>query len=68
MSISMTSLLVHEDSLSREARDAIVDARESAPPERDAKLESAARLLHSETGLECRDVRELLDLPDGACA
>ncbi len=69
MSISMASLLMHSDQVPAEARDAIRAAYEALPEHRATRLESAARVLHRATGLECRDVRELVDLATvGDCA
>jgi hypothetical protein len=68
MSLSMAPLLMHSEQVPTEARDAIRAAYEGAPQHRGAKLESAARILHRETGLDCSDVRELVGLPgDGDC-
>jgi hypothetical protein len=69
MSLSMAPLLMHSARLPAEVRDAIRAAYEALPPHRSARLESAARVLHQSTGLECSDVRELVGLPDdGDCA
>jgi hypothetical protein len=69
MSLSMASLLMHSEQVPAEARDAIRTAYEGLPEHRNTRLESAARVLHQATGLECRDVRELVDLPgDSDCA
>jgi hypothetical protein len=35
--------------------------------ERRGALESAAKLIVLETGVSCRDARELVDLPPGDC-
>jgi hypothetical protein len=44
-------------------------AYSAAPPAREEMLASAARILYGETGLECRDARELVGLPvdDDGC-
>lgn len=63
MSLSMAPLLMHSDQIPSEARDAIRAAYDSPPALRVARLESAARVLHHTTGLECADVRELVGLP-----
>ena len=69
MSMSMASLLMHSEQVPGEVRDAIRAAYEIPVDQRGAGLQSAARILHRETGLECRDVRELVGLPDGGdCA
>jgi hypothetical protein len=63
MSLSMAPLLMHSEQVPAEARDAIRAAYEAPPEHRSARLESAARILHQETGLACSDVRELVGLP-----
>jgi hypothetical protein len=63
MSLSMAPLLIHSEQIPAEARDAIRSAYEGLPEHRNARLESAARVLHQTTGLECSDVRELVGLP-----
>jgi hypothetical protein len=68
MSISIAPLLMHGELVPVEARDAIRAAYEARPEHRARSLESAARVLHRATGLECRDVRELVGLPGGDCA
>jgi hypothetical protein len=65
MSLSMAPLLMYSEHVPAEARDGIREAYEAPAPQRSAKLESAARVLHRTTGLECSDVRELVGLPDG---
>ncbi len=64
MSISMVALLAHSEQLPPAARDALRDAHlgSSSPQRRLQLLESAARILHRESGLTCEDARELLDL------
>jgi hypothetical protein len=69
MSLSMAPLLMHSEQVPAQAREALRIAYEASPADRSARLESAARILHRETGLDCRDVRELVGLPkDGDCA
>jgi hypothetical protein len=62
MSLSMLPLLIHSEQVPAKARDAIRAAYEAPPQHRDARLESAARVLHHATGLECSDARELVGL------
>ena len=65
----MLPLLVHSNAVSAGARSALLAAQSSSPEERIAALKSAARVLHSETGLECSDVLEIIGLEDaGACS
>ena len=69
MSFSMARLLLHSDHTPAEARDALQAAYEAPEDRRGELLESAARILHRETQLDCADVRELVDLsPEGTCA
>jgi hypothetical protein len=69
MSLSMAPLLMHSEYVSAGARDAIRAAYQVSPARRNAWLESAARILHLETGLDCSDIRELVGLPEGgACS
>lgn len=65
---SMLPLLVHSNAVSPGARSALLAAQASSPETRAAALKSAARVLHSETGLECRDVLDIMGLDSGACA
>jgi hypothetical protein len=65
---SMLPLLVHSNAVSEGARSALRAAQASTPETRAAALYSAARVLHSETGLECRDVLAIVGLEDaGGC-
>lgn len=66
---SILPLLVHSSSVSASAKSALVAAQESPPAERIRALKSAARVLHHETGLECRDVLEIVGLDaTGSCS
>jgi hypothetical protein len=58
MSLSMAPLLVHNEQVPAEAREAIRAAYDAPPQHRSASLVAAARVLHQTTGLECADVRE----------
>lgn len=65
----MLPLLVHSSAVSPGAKDALLAAQASPPEQRLQALKSAARMLHSETGLECRDVLAIVGLHDlSACA
>lgn len=69
MSMSMAPILMHSEQVPAAARDAIRAAFAAPPGHRSAGLEYAARVLHRETGLACRDVRELVGLcGEGDCA
>lgn len=66
MSFTMAPLLIHSEQVPARARAALKAAFDDGLSP--AMLESAARILHSETNLDCRDVRELVGLPeDGGC-
>jgi hypothetical protein len=55
-------LLIHGTLVPEPAREALKAAYEAPAGERRALLESAARVLHRETNLDCTDVRELVGL------
>jgi hypothetical protein len=66
---SILPLLVHSSSVSVGAKNALVAAQASSPAERVHALKSAARVLHHETGLECRDALEIVGLDaSGSCS
>jgi len=65
---TMASLLRHSENVPAAARDALVAAHDGVAPEQRLELlESAARILHFEAGVECSDARELVGLEDGDC-
>jgi ADP-ribose pyrophosphatase YjhB (NUDIX family) len=66
MSLSMAPLLMHSQQVPAQVRAAIRAAYALPAGNREAELASAARILHEETGLECRDVRELVGLGSDA--
>jgi hypothetical protein len=59
---SILPLLVHSKAVPASAKSALLAAQASPPAERVRALKSAARVLHHETGLECRDVLEIVGL------
>lgn len=65
MPLTMSTLLIHDHAVPQAARLALQAATAAAPSDREALLESAARILYDLTDLECVDVRELVDLPVG---
>lgn len=67
MSFSMAPLLMHSEQVPPGARDALRAAYDAPPDRRGPMLESAARILHVETGLACPDVRELVGLDGEDC-
>lgn len=62
MSLSLVSLLLHEDEVPATARAALRRARDAPPGERRAHLEAAARSLYRDAHLDCTDARELVGL------
>ena len=62
MTFSVAHLLVHSESIPAAARSALRTAFGAAPEERRPHLEAAARVLHRELDLDCRDARELVGL------
>ncbi len=67
MSLSMSSLLIHNQHVPASVRAALKAAHAAPANERTQELQSAARLLFEETSLDCADVRELVDLAAGDC-
>jgi hypothetical protein len=59
---SIWPLLVHSNAVSAGAKQALRVAQASPPETRRQALKSVARVLHSETGLECRDALEIVGL------
>jgi hypothetical protein len=62
MAWSLVPLLIHSDSVPREAQIALKAALDGPPELRSASLERAARAIYRATGLDCDDVRELVGL------
>jgi hypothetical protein len=62
MSFTMASLLVHSEHVPAAARDALRAAHDGPADRRLELLESAARILHTEAGVDCPDACELVDL------
>ncbi|HZU84234.1 MAG TPA: hypothetical protein VE987_14995 [Polyangiaceae bacterium] len=68
MAFSIAPLLMYDPRVPAAARDALRAAYAAPADHRDALLQSAARILHESTGLECGDVRELVGLSGhGSC-
>jgi len=64
---SLAPLLVHSEAVPPAAREALRAAIVASPDRRDAELESAARILYTDTELDCRDARELVGLSGCEC-
>ena len=71
MGFRMAALLAHSEQVSSAVRDVLREAQAGAgtgdrePERRLDLLESAARILHAESGIDCADARELVDLDPG---
>jgi hypothetical protein len=62
MPLSMTPLLIHSDAVPANIRSALIAAAGFPPERRKAELVSVARLLHTQTSIDCRDACELVGL------
>jgi predicted Zn-ribbon and HTH transcriptional regulator len=68
MSLSLAPLLIESDDVPLMARRALRMAQRSPEDERATHLETAARSLYREGGLDCDDARELVGLSAaGSC-
>lgn len=65
---SMLPLLIHSEAVPAGARSALLQAQSGNAEQRIDALVSAARVLHQETGLECRDVLEIIGLEADSCS
>ena len=67
MAFSLAPLLIHSESVPVKAREAL-RAVSSAPTEhRKSALRSAAKVLYSETSIDCGDAMELVGLQGCGC-
>ena len=66
--LTMANLLAHSESVPIAVRAALQAAYAGPPGLRLGLLESAARILHREVGVDCRDALELVDLETAECA
>lgn len=62
MAFSLAPLLIHSDSVPAKAREALRLAHSAPVEERRTALASAARVLYSETALNCDDALEIVGL------
>jgi len=67
MAFSLAPLLIHSESIPAKAREALRAATSAPIEHRASALESAARVLYTETALDCRDAREIVGLASGGC-
>jgi hypothetical protein len=68
MALALANLLIHNDAVPSEARKALRAATLGPAESRRAQLESAARVLYLEAGLNCREAREIVGLEYADCA
>lgn len=68
MSLSMAPLLIESADTPAVARGALRAARDASPGDRARHLETAARSLYRDLGLDCDDARALVGLSEvGSC-
>ena len=65
MAFSLAPLLIHSDSIPPSAREALRSASIAPAEHRKSALASAARILYSETSIDCRDAMEIVGLQGG---
>ncbi|HEY4159432.1 MAG TPA: hypothetical protein VGM29_15090 [Polyangiaceae bacterium] len=67
MGLNLAPLLIYSEQISPAARDALRAAHTAPPAERQQALEFAARTLHREADLSCRDACEIVGLDAAGC-
>ena len=68
MSLSMVPLLIQSTDVPAAARRALRDARDAPAEAQSLHLETAARSLYNDLGLDCDDARALVGLSEiGTC-
>lgn len=67
MSFAVARLLGYSDQLSAEVRDAVRAAYAAPAADRPALLQTAAKIVHANTGVGCSDVLELFGLERAPC-
>jgi len=65
MAFSLATLLIHSEAVPVKAREALRAVSTAPVEQRKSALRSAARLLHSETSIDCGDALELVGLQAG---
>jgi hypothetical protein len=65
MAFSLAPLLIHSESIPHRAREALRSAALAPAEQKKTALASAARILHSETSIDCRDAMEIVGLNAG---
>jgi len=67
MAFSLAPLLIHSESVPVKAREALRAVSSVPAEQRRSALRSAARVLHSETAIDCGDAMELVGLQACGC-
>ena len=67
MPFTIAPLLLHSEAVPLAARNALKAALYGPPAQREAELQSAARVLFAERDLPCDDARELVGLVTAGC-
>ena len=62
MAFSLAPLLIHSESVPLKAREALLAASVAPFEHRKTALANAARVLHAESALDCRDALEIVGL------
>jgi len=68
MAFSLAPLLVHSEAIPAKAREALRYASSAPAEHRKLALASAARVIYTETALDCDDAMEIVGLSDCGCA
>ncbi len=66
MAFSLAPLLIHSESVPVKAREALRAVCAAPAEKRNSALHSAARVLYSETSIDCGDALELVGLKAGS--
>ena len=65
MAFSLAPLLIHSEAVPIKAREALRAVSTAPAEQRKSALHRAARVLHSETSIDCGDAMELVGLQAG---
>jgi hypothetical protein len=65
MAFSLAPLLIHSEAVPVKAREALRAVNAAPADQRKSALRSAARVLYSETSIDCGDAMELVGLQSG---
>ena len=67
MAFSLAPLLIHSEAVPAKAREALRAVSSTPTEHRKSALRSAAKLLYTETSLDCGDAMELVGLQNCGC-